>query len=93
ISFFISFASYIFFTVPAAAALHAPRCANRPSQRQIFLSVTDERCQEQVRRLLKPTSWQISRYLHAVLDPPLALVPILYQRVFRMIWPTGRVSG
>ncbi|KFZ46348.1 hypothetical protein N321_00545, partial [Antrostomus carolinensis] len=79
--------------VPAAAALQVPCCANRPSQRKIFLSVTDKRCQEQDRRLLKPVSRQISRYLYAVLDTPLALVPILYQRVFRMIWPTGRVSG
>ncbi|KFV83083.1 hypothetical protein N308_03944, partial [Struthio camelus australis] len=80
-------------TVPAAAALQVPRCANCPLQKKIFLSVTDKRCQEQARRLLKPTSWQISRYLCAVLDPPLALVPLLYQRVLRMIWPTGRVSG
>jgi len=86
---FVSFASYIFFAVPAAAALQVPCCANRPSQRKIFLSVTDKRCQEQARRLLKPVSWQISRYLCAVLDTPLALVPFSYQRVFRMIWPTG----
>ncbi|KFQ41239.1 hypothetical protein N333_04536, partial [Nestor notabilis] len=79
--------------VPAAAALQVPCCANRPSQRNIFLSVTDKKCQEQARRLSKPVSRQISRYLCAVLDTPLALVPILYQRVFRMIWPTGRVSG
>ncbi|KQK76755.1 hypothetical protein AAES_131799 [Amazona aestiva] len=88
----MSFASYIFFAVPAAATLQVPCCANRPSQRNIFLSVTDKKCQEQARRLLKPVSRQISRYLCAVLDTPLALVPILYQRVFRMIWPTGRVS-
>lgn len=90
---FISFASHIFFAAPAAAALQVPCCANRPSQRKIFLSVTDKRCQEQARRLLKPVSWQISRYLCSVLDTPLALVPILYQRVFSMIQPTGTVPG
>ncbi|OPJ78377.1 naked cuticle-like protein 1 [Patagioenas fasciata monilis] len=39
---------------PAAAALQVPCCANCPSQRKIFLSVTDKRCQEQAKRLLKP---------------------------------------
>ncbi|KFV69787.1 hypothetical protein N307_12469, partial [Dryobates pubescens] len=78
--------------VPVAASLQVSCWANCPSQRKIFLSVTDKRCQEQARRFLKPMSWQISRYLCAVLDTPLALVPILHQRVFK-IWPTGRVSG
>lgn len=89
--YIICFLYFLFNTCGSCFA--GPLLCKSPFTRQIFLPVTDRRCQEQPTRLLKPVSWQISRYLCAALDTPPALAPNLYQRVFRMIWPTGRDSG